>query len=343
MHARTFSSFAVVLVLVGTVSAEAQQRGRGRGRPGDQAPIRFQEMDRNNDRMIQRAEWTGSPQSFRLHDWNRDNLLSGDEVRVGAERAGRTPSEVDDPSFLYQFDDWTPRGFVSLDHNGDGRLTLDEWHFERATFRRADHNDDGVISRSEFLAEDALDDDRGDQFAHLDLDADKRISRSEWHGTRQLFDSLDDNRDGFITRAEMMGNEAPPEAFASLDINRDGAITATEWHWSTGAFNQRDTNRDGKLTRNEFEGLRPPLDTRSNAYRAGYERGAAEARVQAREDRAGSHGYDAEGQRELETADSGYEPRLGAKADYQAGYRAGWMRGYPEGWRDAPRDAPPRR
>jgi hypothetical protein len=65
----------------------------------------------------------------------------------------------------------------------------------------------------------------------------------------------------------------------------------------------------------------------------GYERGAAEARAQAREDRVRNQGYDAEGQRELETADSGYEPRFGPKPDYQAGYRAGWRRGYPEGWR----------
>ena len=58
-----------------------------------------------------------------------------------------------------------------------------------------------------------------------------------------------------------------------------------------------------------------------------------EARAQAREDRVRNQGYDPEGQRELETADSGYETRFGPKADYQSGYRAGWRRGYPEGWR----------
>lgn len=82
-----------------------------------------------------------------------------------------------------------------------------------------------------------------------------------------------------------------------------------------------------------FEGGTPPPDTRSAAYRAGYERGAAVARAQAREDRVLNQGYDAEGQRGLDTADSGYEPRMGPKPEYQAGYRAGWMRGYPEGWR----------
>ena len=71
----------------------------------------------------------------------------------------------------------------------------------------------------------------------------------------------------------------------------------------------------------------------SVAYKSGYDRGEAEGRAQAREDRVRNQGYDAEGQRELDTADSGYEPRFGPKADYQAGYRAGWRHGYPEGWR----------
>jgi hypothetical protein len=62
-------------------------------------------------------------------------------------------------------------------------------------------------------------------------------------------------------------------------------------------------------------------------------RGVVEARAQAREDRVRNQGYDPEGQRELETADSGYDPRFGPKAEYQAGYRDGWRRGYPEGWR----------
>ena len=86
--------------------------------------IRFAEMDRNNDRTITRAEWTGSDRSFAVHDWNGDGILSGDEVRGGGVRSGRT----DDPTFdsaeqEYRFDDWTARGFAGLDHNRDGRIT----------------------------------------------------------------------------------------------------------------------------------------------------------------------------------------------------------------------------
>jgi Ca2+-binding EF-hand superfamily protein len=328
---------AVALVLVAVLPADAQGRGRGRGHAKKAAAIRFQEMDRNNDRVIARSEWQGSDQSFKVHDWDGDGVLSGDEVRVGAERAGRGADDLDfdAPDREYRFDDWTTKGFASLDHNRDGRVAREEWHFDRETFRRADHNNDGAISRAEFLGTDAVDDDRAERFVDLDIDRNGQISRTEWHGSLRRFEAMDANHDGAVTRVEMLGAELPPELFSSVDVNRDGAIELNEWHWSRAAFDRRDLNHDARITREEFKGPAPvgTSGTQGAAYKAGYDRGETEARAQAREDRVRNQGYDAEGQRELETADSGYEPRFGPKADYQAGYRAGWRRGYPEGWR----------
>jgi Ca2+-binding EF-hand superfamily protein len=328
---------AAALVLISVIPSGAEPQGRGRGHLKKAPTIRFQEMDRNNDRVIARSEWQGSDQSFRVHDWNNDGVLSADEVRVGAEQNNRDQDDVefDGPDREYRFDDWTARGFTALDHNRDDRIARAEWHFDRETFLRADHNGDGVITRAEFLRTDALDDDRGERFVDLDVDRDGRLSRTEWHGTRQVFNTLDRNHDGALTRVEMVGAEAPPELFSSVDINRDGAIALNEWHWSRPTFDHRDLNHDGRITREEFNGSVPvgTSGTQSAAYNAGYERGATEGRAQAREDRVRNQGYDAEGQRELETADSGYEARFGPKADYQSGYRAGWRSGYPEGWR----------
>src|SRR5688572_27085766 len=220
------ASIVVIAGLASILPDPAAAQGRAR------AAIRFAEMDRNNDREITRAEWTGSDRSFAVHDWNRDGVLSGDEGRVRAVRPARPTG---DPTFdseerEYEFDDWTPQGFTRVDHNRDGRITRDEWHFDRETFRRADHNGDGVLSRAEFLAEDQVDDDRNDRFDNLDLNRDNRVTRNEWHGTAARFNALDANRDGAITRVEMVGADTPPELFASVDVNRDRVITVDEWH-----------------------------------------------------------------------------------------------------------------
>jgi hypothetical protein len=114
-------------------------------------------------------------------------------------------------------------------------------------------------------------------------------------------------------------------------MNRNAVIEQGEWHWSANSFRERDTNRDGRLTRAEFAGDEQQVNQRP-AYKAGYDRGLTEGRAAGREDRERNQGWDLEGQRELESADSGYEARLGPKAEYQAGYREGFRRGYREGW-----------
>jgi Ca2+-binding EF-hand superfamily protein len=311
--------------------AEAQGRGRGRGRGQEAPPIRFAGMDRDNNREISRAEWTGSDRSFAVHDWNRDGVLSGDEVRVGAVRPRTSDPVFDSPDREYEFDNWTLQGFTSVDHNRDGRITRDEWHFDRESFRRADHNGDGVLSRAEFLAENQEDDDRNDHFANLDMNNDNRVSRNEWHGTAARFDALDSNRDGVITRLEMMGEAAPMELFESLDVNRDRVVTVNEWHWSRATFDERDADRNGRLTRQEFtEFARQPVT--SAAYKAGQARGLIEGRQAGREDKQNHGVWDLEGQRELEQANSGYQASVGPLADYQAGYREAFRRGYREGF-----------
>jgi len=329
-----FSRFSSVLgVALALTLAAGQIANAQRGQS-----MRFQGMDRNNDGRITRAEWNGSDQSFKVHDWNGDGVLSGEEVRPGGRRAERQDRLGDFNAIdrEYEFNDWTPRGFTSLDHNRDNKVTADEWHFDRESFRRADHNRDGAISRTEFLNEDTpdQDDDREDRFVDLDTNRDNRISRAEWHGTRASFDLLDDNRDGMLTRIEVFGTEAPPDLFTSVDVNRNGTIARDEWHWSLGSFDRLDKNRDGRLSREEFASsvVGTTGVARSQAYQAGHERGLIEGRAAGREDRVRNQGWDLEGQRELEQADSGYEARMGARGDYQTGYREAFRVGYREGF-----------
>ncbi len=104
------------------------------------ANTRFRAMDRNNDGSITQDEWNGSLQSFRTHDWNGDGVLSGDEVRPGSFRQGRT---VQDEDF-----DRNDR-FEYLDANNNGRIELREWHASDQAFHDLDRNGDNYLSRAE--------------------------------------------------------------------------------------------------------------------------------------------------------------------------------------------------
>jgi Ca2+-binding EF-hand superfamily protein len=221
------------------------------GRP---ARMRFEVMDRNNDGEISRDEWRGSARSFDVHDWNGDGRLSGDEVRIGAQQNTNLEEADHNPSRAERYASWTEAGFASLDHNRDGRITSNEWHYDRESFVRADRNRDGALDRAEFLGSD-MDDDRGDRFDDLDANGNGRIEREEWHASNDAFMWLDRNRDGVLSRLEVTGEEqaaSRSDQFASLDYDGNGTISRNEWHWSLGSFSQRDLNRDGVLSRREF-------------------------------------------------------------------------------------------
>jgi Ca2+-binding EF-hand superfamily protein len=225
---------------------------QGTSRP---ARMRFEVMDRNNDGAISRDEWRGSARSFEVHDWNGDGRLSGDEVRIGARRNTRLEQADHNPSWAERYESWTEEGFANLDHNRDGRITSNEWHYARESFVQADRNRDGALDRAEFLGAE-MDDDRDDRFEDLDADGNGRLERDEWHASDDAFRWLDRNGDGVLSRSELTGEDqadSRSDQFASLDYDRNGTIARDEWHWSLGSFNQRDLNRDGVLSRREFD------------------------------------------------------------------------------------------
>lgn len=255
MGPRVFGALALVsacLFALPAAADEPQQNRRGQQQQ-QRETMRFRGMDANGDGRIQRREWRGSAQSFRVHDWNNDGILSGDEVRPGATR--RRDDNDFDPQRSRQYADWTEEAFADLDHNRDGRVTKDEWHYDNESWLRADRNRDNVLTKAEFLGDVASDLDREDRFEYLDANNNGRIERAEWHGTRDAFDWLDRNSDGSLSRAEVVGEEtgtADSDLFVSLDYNRDGRLSPDEWHWSRRSFLQQDTNRDGVVSREEF-------------------------------------------------------------------------------------------
>jgi hypothetical protein len=243
-----------------TIGIEAQGRGQGRGQQGRPAQMRFEVMDRNNDGMIQREEWNGSVRSFQVHDWNGDGVLSGQEVRIGAQRNSNLEEADHNPNRAERFVAWTVVGFNNLDHDRDRRITQNEWHYDFETFRRVDRNRDNALTQAEFVGGDpdtAWNDDRGDSFDDLDVNNNGRVERGEWHASADAFTWLDRNGDGTLSRFEVVGSQDTTgdtyDQFASLDFDKNGTIARNEWHWSLGSFTRRDLDKNGVLTRREFD------------------------------------------------------------------------------------------
>jgi hypothetical protein len=220
------------------------------------ARMRFESMDRDHNGVITKDEWQGSARSFQVHDWNGDGRLSGQEVMIGAQRNTNWEEADHNPNTVERYVSWTTSGFNNLDHNRDRKITRNEWHYDAETFRRVDRNGDGALDQSEFLGE-AWDDDRGDSFDDLDANNNGRVERSEWHGGSNVFTQLDRNRDGVLSRFEVVGGQDTTgdtwDEFASMDYDGSGTIARNEWHGSAANFNRRDLNRDGVLSRREFE------------------------------------------------------------------------------------------
>jgi hypothetical protein len=238
--------------------------------------IRFQVLDRNNDGRITREEWNGNARSFRNHDWNGDGVLSGNEVRSGAHRD--TDLADHNPSSLERNLSWTRANFNSLDHNRDGRLSANEWHFDLETFRRVDANGNDALSLQEFLGE-GVDDMRDDSFDNMDWNNNGRVERAEWYGGNAEFTRLDANRDGILSRYEVVGASSSFDTwdqFQHLDYDRNGSLSRAEWHWSNASYLARDRNRDGILSRQEF-------DIAGGAPAAGTAAGSQTVRVNAQQ------------------------------------------------------------
>ena len=319
------------------------------------AQMRFQAMDSNRDGAISRGEWRGNEAAFRKQDWDGDGVLSGDEVRPGARRQTNWSQDWNRDGRVDNLDSEISQRYRGYDANSDNRVDRTEWPGDVRLFTRLDANRDRYLSIQEYTQGDgfALDAQGGPsyRFSNIDLNNDDSISRGEWTMGSADFSRLDVNRDNRISRFEFENDTAADNdhryaatQFISFDLNRDGWLTRAESRMAAVEFDRFDTNRDNRISRTEFGNIASAGDpssddrtdtTRSAAWQSGYDRGNQEGRAAGREDYTRRQGWDLDGQRELERADSGYTPQVGTLNDYQAGYREGFRTAYRAGFTEA--------
>ena len=190
--------------------------------------MRFEAMDQNRDGAISKDEWRGSPRSFQNHDWNRDGQLSGDEVRLGAQRSTTSDQADHIPNRFERNLNWSQAGFNNLDHDRDGRISVSEWHYDRETFRRVDRNRDKPSS--ERISGQNYDDD-GRQLRRIDFTTTggRAVGMARERGGVQ---HLDANRDGVLSRFEVVGGRTRPTTRGQFAKPRlqPKALSRDEWH-----------------------------------------------------------------------------------------------------------------
>lgn len=189
--------FAGAAVAVPSADAAAQQGPRSR-------------LDANQDGVISREEAAKLPrlaENFDRLDKNRDGKLDASERpqrRGGREHGGRHGG---------------PGGIGALDADGDGRISRAEaGKFPRLgeSFDRIDRNRDGYLVRSELRAHHEAERPKheaerakrfDEHFAAADLNRDGKLSKIEVEEKMprlaRSFAFYDEDRDGFLTRADL--------------------------------------------------------------------------------------------------------------------------------------------
>ncbi|HEX8155019.1 MAG TPA: hypothetical protein VF698_17935, partial [Thermoanaerobaculia bacterium] len=86
------------------------------------------------------------------------------------------------------------------------------------------------------------------------------VSRGEFPADASLFDVVDTNRDGVLSRGEAgqaLDHRGELENRArQLDTNRDGVISRGEWRGDVATFDRLDRDRDGVLSPADRGGAR---------------------------------------------------------------------------------------
>jgi len=225
---------------------------------------RFGDMDKDGDGKLSKDEFRGPEPLFAQIDADGDGVITKDEAAKFQPGAGAGAGMI-------------ARRVLGMDKDRDGKVSRDEFTGPPANFDRLDANKDGFITRNELPGAAAAGvgaPDRAmlrERLQAMDKDGDGKVSKDEFTGEPALFDRLDTNKDGVISREDnpdaapgrppggnpATGGAARAERLRAMDKNHDGKISKDEFTGPAELFDRLDANSDGVISTDELPGGSP--------------------------------------------------------------------------------------
>jgi hypothetical protein len=130
-------------------------------------------------------------------------------------------------------DDKQRKGFNDMDKNGDGKLSRAEAAGNKdllARWKEADGDNDGMLSRVEYLKVAAKQDVNTvrEKVAGKD-DKQQKTAAAKNDKGRKGFNDMDKNSDGKLSRTEAAGNKTLLAKWKELDTDGDGSLSRAEY------------------------------------------------------------------------------------------------------------------
>lgn len=162
----------------------------------------MQRFDKNKDGVIVENEFKTDKTEFKLRDKDRSGQLTADELENRPTGKG-----------LQAFASFSADGLIEkFDENGDGKLDRGEVPGgDQGNFGRVDRDNDGEVSRDEldgvlkYAKASQMSSIDSDFIRRFDLDENGRVERKEFPGPDNVFERLDTNGDGYVSKSDGRG------------------------------------------------------------------------------------------------------------------------------------------